>query len=160
MIQRLFDFLNNFFSNIVTNLKTPNHSNFAPFAKIINDSTLKNIVKYRNYLSILAIQDKFKNNVTNVTSWFERKSKKKKKKKKKLNLNSKETSQDSDVPVKILKSNNDIFSEFVHNALNRSFKSSKFPPILKLTNITPIQKKEKQDLKENCRPISILSNLL
>ena len=80
MIQRLFDFLNNFFSNIVTNLKTPNHSNFEPFAKIINDSTLKNIVKYRNYLSILAIQDKFKNNVTNVTSWFERKSKKKKKK--------------------------------------------------------------------------------
>lgn len=57
--------LNNFFSNIVKDLKISNYSKLEPFAKNINDSTLKAILKYINHPSILALQCKFINNETN-----------------------------------------------------------------------------------------------
>ena len=49
-----------FFSNIVTNLKIPQYSNFDPIAQNIEDPTLKAIMKYKNHPSILAIQAKYK----------------------------------------------------------------------------------------------------
>ena len=129
--------LNNFFSNIVKDLKISNYSKLEPFAKNINDSTLKAILKYINHPSILVLQCKFINNETNH----------------------KKASQDSDIPVKILKTSSNICSEFERNGLNGSIKSCKFSPILKLTDITPIHKKGKQDLKKKFRPITIMPKL-
>ena len=60
-----------------------------------------------------------------------------------LKLNHKKAFQDSDVPVKILKENSNIFSTFLHNAFNGSIKSSKFPLILKLADIALIHKRGK-----------------
>ena len=51
---------NSFFSNIVKNLKIPQYSNFDPSAQIIEDLTLKVIVKYKSRPSILTIQAKYK----------------------------------------------------------------------------------------------------
>ena len=52
---------NNFFSNIVKNLKIPQYSNFDHIAQNIEDPTLKTIVKYKNHPSIYAIQAKYNN---------------------------------------------------------------------------------------------------
>ena len=49
--------LNNFFSNIVNNLKIEGYSNCDPLANNIKDPVLKCIVKYRNHPSMLAIAE-------------------------------------------------------------------------------------------------------
>ena len=49
--------LSNFFSNIVSNLKTAECVNWDPISDNINDPVIKSIVKYRNYPSILKIGD-------------------------------------------------------------------------------------------------------
>ena len=51
---------NNFFSNMVKNLKIPHYSNFDPIAQNIEDPTLKAIVKYKNHPSILTTEAKYK----------------------------------------------------------------------------------------------------
>ena len=48
--------LNRFFSNAVKNLRIPNFSDTEPLADNISHSTLKIIMKYRNYPSIPAIK--------------------------------------------------------------------------------------------------------
>ena len=59
-------------------------------------------------------------------------------------------------PTKIVKSNPDIFSDFLYVSINSSIKSSLFPSCLKTADITPIYKKGEKDLKDNYRPASIL----
>ena len=48
--------LNRFFLNAVKNLRIPNFSDTEPLADNISHSTLKIIMKYRNYPSISAIK--------------------------------------------------------------------------------------------------------
>ena len=72
-------------------------------------------------------------------------------------LNPKKTCQESDIPVKIIKENLDIVSNFVYNNFNNSLFSSKFPSHLKNATITPIYKKK--DNVENYCPVSMLPNL-
>ena len=67
--------------------------------------------------------------------------------------------QESDIPVKIIKENLDIVSNFVYNNFNNSLFSSNFPSYLKNANITPIFKKKDRANIENYRPVSILHNL-
>ena len=73
-----------------------------------------------------------------------------------LNLNSNKASQSSDIPIKIVKENFDIFSDFVCTSFNSSIKTTYFPGNLKLADITPASKKSKKDVKGNYRPVSIL----
>ena len=72
------------------------------------------------------------------------------------NLHNNKPSQYRDIPTKIIKSNSDVFSDFLYVSINSSIKSSLFPSCLKTANITPIYKKGKRDLKDNYRPVSIL----
>ena len=74
-------------------------------------------------------------------------------------LNPKKVCQESDIPVKIIKENLDIVSNFVYNNFNNSFFSSNFFSYLKNAIITPIFKKKDRANVETYRPVRILPNL-
>ena len=75
------------------------------------------------------------------------------------NLDKKKKMPRNDIPAKIIKSHNDIFSYFIHHNFNNSLFSSIFLSELKKAGIIPIHKnKSKLDI-ENYRPVSILSVL-
>ena len=48
------------------------------------------------------------------------------------------TSRNSNVPTKIIKENAELFTDFIHSALNKAIQSGKFPSCLKSTDVTPI----------------------
>ena len=74
-------------------------------------------------------------------------------------LNPKKAYQESDIPVKIIKENLDIVSNFVYNNFNNSLFSSNFPSHVKNETITAIFKKKDRANVENYCPVSILPNL-
>ena len=147
--------LNNFFSNVVQNLDISRISNEEYFINCIEDRTLKAILKYRKHPSIVAIRNKCKNK----GSFSFVRVDKKEIEKEILKLDANKTSQNSDIPIKLLKKNVDIFSDFVCTSFNSSTNISKFPENLKLADITPAYKKGKKDIKGNYWPVSILPNL-
>ena len=146
---------NNFFSNIVQNLKISRYTNEEPIVSNINDPTLKAILKYRNHPNITAIQNKCK--IKDSFNFVEVDQQQIEKEILKLDAN--KASQSSDIPIKIVKENIDVFSDFLCSSFNSSIKLSKFPENLKQADITPAYKKGKKDIKGNYRPVSILPNL-
>ena len=122
----------------------------------IEDQTLRAILKYKNHPSIIAIQNKFK--VGDV--FYFRELEKEGIQKEIHKLNNSKVSQHSDIPTKIIKSNSDIFSDFLYVSINSSIKSSLFPSCLKTADITSIYKKEKKDLKENYRPVKYFTGFV
>ena len=145
---------NNFFSNIVQNLQISRYTNEEPIVSNINDPTLKAILKYRNP-SINAIQSKCK--IKDSFNFVEVDQQQIEKEILKLDAN--KASQSSDIPIKIVKENIDVFSDFLSSIFDSSIKLSKFPENLKQADITPAYKKGKKDIKGNYRLISILPNL-
>ena len=140
--------LNNFFSNIVKNLKIPEYENLDRNFENVEDPVLRAILKYKNHPSITVIKEKVKNS---VFSFYEVDKDKIKKEINRLNKN--KASQKSDIPIKIIHDNVDIFADFIAE----SFKGAK--NCLKLADITPLHKKGRKDNKENYRPVSILPAL-
>ena len=143
--------LNSFFSNIVKNLNILRYSEFDPVTENIADPTLKAIFKYKDHPRILAIQsncekEAFLFSDVNIEDI----------KKDILKLDKNKASQHSDIPIKIIKENLDIFADFLCTNINSSFKSSSFPSCLKMADVIPLHKKGKKDLKENYRPVSFL----
>ena len=114
------------------------------------------MLKYRNHPSIIAIQNKCKDkgnfNFTEIDQ-------KQIEKEIILKLDVNKASQSSDIPIKVLKENSDIFSNFLCNSSNNSITLSTFPEILKHVDITPLYKKGKKDIKGKYRPVSIPPNL-
>ena len=53
-------------------------------------------------------------------------------------LKSKEPCQGSDIPVKLIKENINIITDFIYNNFNNSLFSSYFPSNLKNADITPV----------------------
>ena len=72
-------------------------------------------------------------------------------------MNTKKAAPQDDIPVKILKLNNDIFSQYLSQIFNESIEAANFPNESKDTNITPVYKKNNRHEKENYRPVSIIS---
>ena len=147
--------LNNFFTNIVQSLDILRYSNNEPLVSNTIDATLKVILKYRNYPSIIAIQSKYKDKGS--FNFIEVDEKQIVKEILKLDVN--KASQNSNIPMKVLKENTDNFSNFLCNSFNSSIKQSTLPEILKHADITPLCKKRKKDIKENYRPVSVYPNL-
>ena len=57
------------------------------------------------------------------------------------NLNIKKAAPQDNIPVKILKLNNDIFSQYLSQIFNESIEAANFPNELKYAYITPVYKK-------------------
>ena len=74
-------------------------------------------------------------------------------------LNSSKAGQSTDIPTKIIKQNSDIFADFILTSFNQSVANFIFPSSLKNADITPVFKKGDRNLKDNYRPVSILSNI-
>ena len=72
------------------------------------------------------------------------------------NLDAKKTVTQDDIPVKILKLNNDIFCQYLSQIFNESIETVSFPNDFKCADITLVYKKNTQQ-KENYRPVSIIS---
>ena len=145
--------LNNFFANAVKNLNISNYENCDSLAENIDDPTLKAIAKWRNHPSILAIAPEYKykanfsfNFVSKEDVLTEIKM-----------LDVSKAIQESDIPVKIIKANENFFAEAICFYFNKSLENGKFPNCLKLANITPVFKKGPRTSENNYRPVRILS---
>ena len=119
------------------------------------EPVLKAIVKYRNRPSILTIGEVYKKNPQCSFRCVDKNGILKEI----LHLAASKACQDSDIPSRIIKTNADIFTHFLHSSFDNSIYQSKFPSILKLANITPVFKKGDRNSKENYRPVSILPNI-
>ena len=71
-------------------------------------------------------------------------------------LNTKRASPDGDIPVKLTKMNEDIFSRLIFQNSNQSLVNGEFPHCLKQAEVIPVFKNEEKLDKSNNRPVSIL----
>ena len=74
-------------------------------------------------------------------------------------LDPKKTSQLDDIPLKVIKENEDIVAFFIHRNFSNLLSSSTFPTALKYADVKPVFKKDDKTDTENYRPISILPTL-
>ena len=145
------ELLNLFFSSAVKNLKITEFSDSNPLAERLSDPVLKAILKYKNHLSIAAIRNANNNfhfhfNEVSVEEVYKEIRK----------LSARKSVQSTDIPIRVLKENTDIFTDYISGYFNESIKKSTFPSILKNPNINPVFTKGYRGSKENYRPISIL----
>ena len=149
--------LNNFFSEVVTNLNLPQYHNPTVNVDDIEDPVARTIEKSsKNHPSIRLIKENYRN--TNNTFHFENVSVKGIEKELK-NLLSSKAAQNTDIPTKVIKANIDIFTPILLDEFNKSLALGIFPSSMKLANITPVFKTDDRTDKSNYRPISILPNL-
>ena len=71
-------------------------------------------------------------------------------------LSNNKASQETDLPVRVVKENAEYFAEIICSQFNEPINSSKFPLSFKLANITSVFKNESRNHKNNYRPVSIL----
>ena len=119
-------------------------------AERISHPTLKAIIKYKNHPGIVAINNLKKN----FNFYFSVVSEEEFLKEIKI-LNPRKSTQSTDIPIKLLKKNADIFANLC-GFFNQSIENFGFPSILKNENITPVFKKGYRGSKENYHPVSIL----
>ena len=144
---------NTFFSKIVPSLDIDNNLGDNITNPNITDPVFCAIQKYEKHPSILKIKEMMgTNNLSFSFKFIDRK--------KIFNelqkLKSKKACQGSDIPVKIIKENIDIITDFIYNNFNNSLFSSYFPSNLKNADITPALKKKDRENVKNYRPVSIL----
>ena len=134
--------LNNFFSNIVKTRGISDYMHSHPFAKEVNDPTLRAIMKYQNHPSVLRILNKYKNNSIFTFSHVT----KEQVLKEIGNLDTSKWSQDTDISTKVIKQNLDIFASFICQTFNNMVDSSTFLAALKIAHIIPAFKKGSKNL--------------
>ena len=121
-------------------------------AENIDDPTLKAIAKWRNHPSILAITSEYKNRANFSFNFVSKEDVLTEIKM----LDVSKTIQESDIPVKIIKANENFFAEAICFYFSKALENGRFSNCLKLANITPVFKKGTCTSKNNYRPASIL----
>ena len=74
-------------------------------------------------------------------------------------LDKSKSSGPNSIPTNLLKNHAHAFVLPLKLAINQSFVEGKFPDLLKIAKVCPVFKKGERNLRENYRPISLLSNL-
>ena len=149
------EFFNEFYGNIVPNLKISMENHFdTEFVKTENP-VLNVVNKYKNHPSVIMIKEKIK--PIEKFSFFPvqyddvlRKIR---------NLDPSKCSQQTDIPTKILKYNSDHFAGYFHENINFCFENSCLPSDLKFADVTPAYKKKSKNSKDNYRPVNNLSSI-
>ena len=149
---------NKFFANIVPSLGLQCKDDLLVSVEHIQDTLEKIIEKLKQHPSIIAIM-KYKPNKPNCLFGVVKQSIESLIK----TLDSSKTIQKDNIPTKITKENMDIMSNIFHDSINKCFSESFFSDDLKRAEVIPIfkkdVKKDSKNLKENYRPVSILSNI-
>ena len=120
------ELLNLFFSIAVKNLKIPEFSDTNLLAERLSDPVLKAILKYKNHSSIVAIRKANNNshfhfNEVSVEEVYKERRK----------FSTRKSVQSTDIPIRVLKENADIFADHICGFFNESIKKSTFSSILK-----------------------------
>ena len=71
-------------------------------------------------------------------------------------LNAKNSKQENDVPIKVVKENTELFFSVLPRMFNFYIDKTSFPNSLRLADITPVHKKDDTNDKSNYRPVSII----
>ena len=146
---------NDFFVNIVSNLDIKSELDFETTFIKSNDPVADSIRKFQTHPSIVMINNK--NYISDFFTFDEVQFDNVLEKIEKLD-NAK-TSQQTDIPTKLLKHNSRYFADIFSKNINNCFENSNFPTELKLADVIPVYKKKSKNFKDNYRPVSILSNI-
>ena len=120
------EILNNFFSNAVNVLEILGFHGAVPLADNISHPIFRAILKYANHPSTIAIKD------LNNTSMFSFSNVSIADGKKEIRkLDPRKATQNTDIPVRILKQNSDIFVNYICDFFNESVDKGVFPFIRK-----------------------------
>ena len=148
---KIAEIFSRFFSNAVKDLKIPGFHGGVLLAGNISHPIFRAILKYANHPSTIAIKD------LNYTSMFSFSNVSVAGVKKEIRkLDPKKATQNTDIPVRILKQNSDIFGNYICEFFNESIDKGVFPSILKNAKTTLIFKKGFRGSKDNYQPVSIL----
>ena len=108
-------------------------------------------MKYANHPSSIAIKDLNNTSMFSFSNVFVAAVEKEIGK-----LDPRKATQNTDIPVRILKQNSDIFGNYIIDFFNECVDNGVLPSILKNANVTPVFKKGFRWSKDNYRPFSIL----
>ena len=138
--------MNNFFVNVTNTLKLK--------PKPISKSLDEIISSFENHISVTNIHKHFQRDwfqFEPVTEIEVRKII--------LNIDTKKSALSTSIPGNILKDFCDTYLTLITKIINKSFVDGHFPDELKLAEVIPVFKKANNLLKENYRPISLLSHM-
>ena len=107
--------MNELFSNVATNLNIPQFNQIDRTSENISDPVIKAIVNYWGHLSIIAIKENCTSKSNFNFSFVEKVDILKEIKM----LQSNKARQNTDIPIKLIKDNADIFAEFIYISLNK-----------------------------------------
>ena len=65
----------------------------------------------------------------------------------------------NDIPTKINKDFDDVFTTFIYNNYSKSLLDGTFPEDLKTTEVERVYKTKKRTHENNCRLLTVLSNI-
>ena len=134
---------NEFFVNIVPSLKISPKENYETDVGNDNEPILNYINKFKNHPSIKVIKSRKKEEQTFTFSYVSYEEV--------LNeiskLQTKKTTQQNDIPTKILKKNSEVFAGYFQKNINFCIENSIFPSDLKVAGHIPSFQKEIQDFK-------------
>ena len=136
-LAEIAEIFNSFFGNTVSTLRIVKDESI--FCDMVDetDPSLRAIKKYSIHPSISRIKQYFKNPTEFSFVPVDKDVIAKEIK----NLNTKKAAPQDDIPVKILKLNNDMFSQYLSLIFNKSSEAANFPNELKYADITPVYKK-------------------
>ena len=152
--REICNIFNEFFVKVVPNL---NISEFTGsdnlHENVIGDSVQSILYKDRNHPSIIKIKERHESSEKFAFSFVSENEIGKLL----INLNARKSSQKSDIPIKQITDNLDIFSQVMTKYFNDTVNTSEFPSVMKLADVIPVFKRNKRSIKESYRPATILS---